>query len=429
MVKDIRVWAFVILFFLLGSIHVLYNVTFYIILLCALFINIRIDFKSFVKEVRKEWKYLILSIVLCVYLVVHYLFSLMGEPIGYKVAWKTTEPLLLYFLVITLYLLSAKRFITPHILWKALKAFCWGVLVFNFAKFFCVTGLSIFSEPRETLDYLYQSRFGCNMDMLGGFIYLEPQATYLCITALISYFAILKYDKIVSKQRELFCSIVVLVLSLIFLSFTVTKGALLALSVGMLFLSIIYWVKKSLRFKLYFLGFSLLMLIVGYDLWSKICAERYREMKNEIEHVKEGDYYGFTVSSRLGVLKESITHWSDYKYWGLGVYKDAMTEEWYANSPYVSVEAHNSHNTFFEYWLDAGIVGVLFILYYFIGPVIRMIRSKRCLYLVIATVTSLFISGNIYILMMEDSRPMFIFMLVIFYLYQDYLWKIQNNEC
>ena len=118
MLKDIRIWIFIILSFLLGSINVLYNVTFYIVLLSALCVNIAIDPKSFFKEVRKEWKYLMLPIVVCIYLVVHYLFSLLGESVGYKISWRTTEPLLLYFFVITLYLLSLKKIMTPSALLK-----------------------------------------------------------------------------------------------------------------------------------------------------------------------------------------------------------------------------------------------------------------------------------------------------------------------
>lgn len=428
MVKDIRACFFIILSFLLGSINVLYNVTFYIVLLCALFINIKIDPKSFFKEIRKEWKYLVLPIVVCVYLVVHYLFSLVGDSVGYKVSWRTTEPLLLYFFVITLYLLSVKKIMTPHVLWCALKSFCWGILVFNFTKLFCVTGLSIFSEPAKAIAFLYQSRFGCNVDMLGGFVYLEPQTTYLVASALISYFTILKYNKTVSEIGELLGGVVIFVFSIVFLSFAVAKGAILSLCVGMLILSIVYWSKKSLRFKLFSLCFGLLLFAGGYVICSDVYVERYREMKQEIVGVQEGNYVGGTVASRLGVLKESFSHWSEYKYWGLGVYKNAKTDEWYANSPYLSVESHNSHNTFAEYWLDAGVLGIIFILYYFVGPIIRMIRHRRYCYLAIAIISSLFVSGNIFILTTEDSRPMFIFMLVIFYLFQDDLLKIQKNE-
>lgn len=428
MLKDIRIWIFIILSFLLGSINVLYNVTFYIVLLSALCVNIAIDPKSFFKEVRKEWKYLMLPIVVCIYLVVHYLFSLLGESVGYKISWRTTEPLLLYFFVITLYLLSLKKIMTPSALWKALKSFCWGVLVLNFTKFFCVTGLSVFSEPTEAIAFLYTSRFGCNMDMLGGYVYLEPQTTYLVISALISYFAILKYDNAVSKRRELLGSIVIFVFSLIFLSFAVAKGAILSLCVGMLILSVLYWSKKTLRFKLLSLCLGLLLFVGGYVLCSDVYVDRYREMKQEIIGVQEGNYVGGTVASRLGALKESFSHWSEYKYWGLGVYKNARADEWYATSPYLSIETHNSHNTFAEYWLDAGLLGLVFILCYFVCPIIRMIRHRCYLYLAIAIISSLFISGNIFILTMEDSRPMFIFMLVICYLFQDNLLKIQKNE-
>lgn len=429
MIRDYRTWLFYLVTFSLGSIHVLYSMAFFLVLLYSLAVNIKTDFKDFLVEVRKEWKYLMLPVVGCLYLVVHYFCLLLFDKIETKVSWKMLEILLLYFCMIPLYLVSVKKMMTPLVLWRALKFFCCGVLLFNFIKLFCVVGGAIFTEPSKALTMLYELRFGQNMQMLGGFVYLEPQAVYICISALISYFALLKYDRRFCKRSELFGNVVILFFSLVFLSFTVAKGAILSFCIGMLFLTLVYFWKKSLRFKLAFITvFMMLSLGISVCL-PDIYINRFNYSMQEYRNVQAGNFVGSSLASRYGLMKENFSHLDEFGVWGLGVCTNSRTDDWYANSPYISEPVMNSHNTFVEYWLYGGIWGVLFILYYFFAPIIKMVCKKYCLYFAVAVILSLFVAANTCVIAyLEDSLPIVVFILSMCYLCQEHLLKIQNNE-
>ena len=189
--KDLKIreTLFIVAAFLLGSINPLYNGVVYAFLVIAFLINLRFDFNGFRENVRREWKYLFLPLGGALYMLLHYLGSLFFE-VPYRPSGSVFELLLMYFLFIPLYVVSAKSFVTVHLLRRFLLALCIGILCFNFVNLFCFTGMTLFTEPVKALNLLYSGRFGGNMAMLGGFVYLEPQAIYIAVAAVISYFFI-----------------------------------------------------------------------------------------------------------------------------------------------------------------------------------------------------------------------------------------------
>lgn len=425
----IRESLFIASAFLLGSCQVLYNVEVYIFLVITFLINVRSDFHSFIANVKQEWKYLLLPLIAISYLVIHYLFSLFIKDIPYEVSWNRVELLLLYFFFIPLYVISAKSFISVRLLKKTLLWLCWGILVFNFTKLFYLTGFSLFTDTSQALNMLYESRFGCHLDFLGGFVYLEPQTVYLSVVAIIAYFFILQ--SLLWKDWKLTVnSGVILVLSLLFLSFTVTKGAILSFLCGFLLLSIFYFRKFSYKNQA-LIGIIVLVLATGaYFALPDVFSKRFKEVGTELEHVSNGKLSGGSIAPRVKLLKESFSHFDEFGLVGLGVYKNSATDEWYANSKYTAINTlNNVHNSFVEFWLIGGIPGLLFILYYFLAPVGRMLKKKKYSFLVLAIIFALIMANNTCVLMIfVDSGPFILFMLAISFFYLEQFLRLQENK-
>lgn len=429
MERKIQSLLFVAVAFLLGSINSLYSVEFYIFLVLAFLFNIKSDFKNFLLEVKKERRYLILPLLLALYFPLHYLgVSIFIGKIDYKASWGTIELLLLYFLFVPLYVVSAKKFVTPLLLRRFLFALCWGILVFNFTKFFYLTGFSLFTDPLHTLGYVYNERFGTNMELLGGQVYLEPQALYLAVAAVISYFFLLKgIQKEVTKPICLM-SVVIFVLSLIFLSFTVTKGAILAFLGGGMVLSVVYFIRLSRSSKWVLCTGIVLAGIILYQTLPQAYIERGKEMKKEFQGVIQGEYNGNSISPRAGIMKENFSHWKEFVVFGLGVYEPAVVRHWYPNSPYIKVPVTNAHNSFIEFWLRAGILGLVYICYLFIAPVGRMIKKRKYSVLLLAVMLTLFIANNTCILIvLVDSNSFVIMMLAMAFLYGDKFIALEQD--
>ena len=430
MSRSLPTRMFIAVAFLLGSINVLYNVVFYIFLILAFLVNVKMDFRGFLHNLCKEWKYILLPLVGCVYLTIHYLCTLdCSLYAAYRPSWSSVELLLLYFFMIPLYVLSVRNFVTPLLLKKALSALCWGILLLNFVKLFYVAGLTLFTHPLMALNTLYTGRFGEDMAFLGGFVYLEPQAIYLVISALISYFFILKQIRVKDSKRFVAGCVFVFVFSLLFLSFTVTKGAILSFIGGVVVLSIAYLRRISPWVPWAFLIVFLLLLFGTWFFLPHAYVNRIEEMEREIESVQRGEFAGATISSRAGIIKENMQHFHQFAWFGLGVYKKAMTNEWYKNSPYIDVVVTNAHNSFLEFWLRWGIGGVLYLFYFFFAPVIRMLRQKKGVYLTLACIIALCIGNSTSILIiLVDSSPFVILFLAMGYFYNDIFYQLQETE-
>lgn len=428
MKQDIKEILFIVVAFLLGSINVLYNGVFYTFMVIAFLVNLKGGYKDFWENVKQEKKYLLLPIVGVGYLVVHYLCSLFMN-IPYKASWSMVETLLAYFLFIPLYLLSAKKILTFRLLRHSLFALCVGILCFNMVKLFYITGTTLFTTPVGALNLLYSQRFGTNMDMLGGFVYLEPQAIYIVTAAVISYFFILNYNKNIDKRSWLVCNILFFILFLIFLSFTVTKGSILAFLGGALFLTIVYFRKKSRKFLLTFALIFCVCTVGIYFLLPSAYMNRFKQVKNEIENVQKGNFQGSSIAPRLGLIKENFSHFDEFGLFGLGVYKGAAIREWYANSPYRLTGITNAHNSFVEFWLIGGVPGLLFIFYYFFAPICKMVRSKNYSFLTIALFVSILIAANTCVIFfLEDSKPLIVFIFALSFFYLDRFIALQHKE-
>lgn len=428
MKQDIRSYLFIAVAFLLGSTNILYGIGFYIVwILVAIFLVWK-DYQGFQENLRKNWKYLLLPLCGVLYLVIHYILSLFIRDIPYRVSWSRIELLLLYFFFIPLYMVAARNFMTARILKQSLLALCWGVMLFNFTKLFYLTGFTLFTTPSETLNMLFDSRFGGHLSFLGGHVYLEPQAIYLSVTAIVAYFFMLK--ALVGLDRKLLISSSVLfVLSLFFLALTVTKGAILAFLCSFFILSVIYFRRISYKNRLLISGVIILLLVLVCSFIPKMYVERFKEMSTEIENIQQGEYAGGTVAPRLALLKESFSHFDQWGIWGLGVYKNAAAYDWFTHSKYASIHnlRSNVHNSFMEFWMVGGIAGLFFILYYFFVPIWRMMRKRQYSFLIIAIILALIIGNSTAILIVfVDSVPFIIFLLSMFFIFGDYFYKLEQ---
>lgn len=427
---ELRKWVFVGVAFLLGSINVLYYTTFYIFLVVSFILNITGDWKGFLQEASKYRRYLLLPILGVLYLVIHYLILLCIGEIRYKVSWSLLELLLLYFFFIPIYVVSVKSFITPRLLKHFLLGLCWGILVFNFIKFFYLTGGKFFSEPFQVLQTIYAGRFGGNMDLLKGFVLLEPQAFYLAVSAIISYFFILRSIYMQIWKTLFWSCLVIFILSLVFLSFTVTKAAILAFIVSCLFLSVVFYRKLANRQRLYFgVGF-IMVILVAYILLPSSLKTRFQVMKVEIEKLQEGEFQGATVAPRIALWKEDFAHFDEWGVFGLGFYKKYGVREWYRQSQFAGIATlRNTHNSFLDFWLLGGIPGLLFICFYFFVPIWKMIRTKKYSYLLFALILALVVVNNTCLLIaLSDSSPLILFILAMAFLLQDYFVKMEDDS-
>lgn len=401
--------------FLVGSINLLYSELFYICLVLALLINLKGNWNDFWKDIRSEWKYVLLPLGGVVFLCIHYLLSLL-LVVSHKTSWSQIESLVFYFFTFALYLVSVKNVLTSNLLKNFMLSVCLGVLVLNIVKFFYLVGCQFFVSPIIILKTLYAERFGMNMGFWGGYFYLEPQACYLAISALLSVFLLLTFNRKQDCKWRLVVYSIILLCLLFFLSLTVTKGAIIAFVLGFLTLGICSWKMLSWYRKWLLIGFTCLGIGVGIFSLSGVFSARYNDFKSELLKITQGDVSlgGGTTSFRLMLWKENFKHIDEFGMWGLGVYKKTCTEEWYKNTP----GANNAHNSFIEYWVSGGILGLCFIFYYFLAPIFRMRKQNSWSALVVAIIVTLFVANNSCVLIiLVDSAPFVILLLELCFLY------------
>lgn len=411
--------------FLMGSINMLYSEFFYICILSAFVINLKGNGKLFLQNVREEWKYIFLPIVGTMYLGIHYLVSLFLGVNG-KPSWSFAEFLILYFFVFSLYLISIKPFLTVDLLKKFLLSLCIGILAINIVKFFYLTGLGIFTDPANTLKEIYTQRFGMNMGFWGGYFYLEPQACYLCVSSLISMFFLMNGEWISQNRKQLLLYSLILISSLLFLSFTVTKGAILGVILGFVVLIILIWRNWSGMKKITFILTASISLLIVIPILPDIYFHRYHELTNEIKAMQEGELKVGSFSGRIRLLKANFAHFKQFGVYGFGVYKKSIVKEWYEKFPGNT----HAHNSFVEYWITGGICGLIFIIYYFIAPLLRMRKIHRYSPLGIAIIATLaFMNNSTILIILVDSAPFIITMLTLLFFYADKFYELETSRC
>lgn len=423
----IREYLFIGVAFLLGSVNILYNIPFYVLWVLAALFFIWTGYDGFVARVKRNWKYLMLPLAGVVYLGIHYLISLWVGYDRYAASGKKLDLLLMYFFFIPVYLVAAKDFMTPSLLKRSLLALCWGTLLFNFVKLFYLTGWTLFTDTGEAAEMLYNSRFGCHLHFLGGHVYLEPQAIYLSVSAVLGFFFVVR-GMGQSDRKTLVQGTILLILSLWFLSLTVTKGAILAFLVGFLILAVVYFCRMSLKQRL-FTGAVVVLLLAGACVFvPDTYVKRMKEARNEIERLQEGKWQGGSIVPRLALIKESVDRIDEWGLWGLGLYKNAAAKEWFRRSNVAEITSlgSNVHNCFLEFWMMGGLAGLFFILYYFFVPVVRMIRARQCSFVVLAILSVLFVGCNTSILIIfVDSAPLVIFLLAMSFFYLDQFIELE----
>lgn len=423
----IREYLFIGVAFLLGSVNILYNIPFYVLWVLAALFFIWTGYDGFVARVKRNWKYLMLPLAGVVYLGIHYLISLWVGYDRYAASGKKLDLLLMYFFFIPVYLVAAKDFMTPSLLKRSLLALCWGTLLFNFVKLFYLTGWTLFTDTGAAVEMLYNSRFGCHLHFLGGHVYLEPQAIYLSVSAVLGFFFVVR-GMGQSDRKTLVQGTILLILSLWFLSLTVTKGAILAFLVGFLILAVVYFCRMSLKQRL-FTGAVVVLLLAGACVFvPDTYVKRMKEARNEIERLQEGKWQGGSIVPRLALIKESVDRIDEWGLWGLGLYKNAAAKEWFRRSNVAEITSlgSNVHNCFLEFWMMGGLAGLFFILYYFFVPVIRMIRARQCSFVVLAILSVLFVGCNTSILIIfVDSAPLVIFLLAMSFFYLDQFIELE----
>lgn len=379
----------------------------------------------FIRHLKENFLYFLFPAIFILYLLIHTSILFCFPTGGVKYSYGVFESILLYFILIPLYVLSLKEWLTFRLFKKFLLVFCLGVFTFNIVAVFNLTGTGIFTAPEETIKYLYDSRFGGNKLIFNEFIFLEPQALYLAVCAVISCF--LAVVQSVMYKRILWG--ILFVCFIIFLSFTVTKSAILAFLIGFLIWS--FYLMKRLSFQrkcCFIISFGAMVVLLNACMPSAF-NRRIDDAKQEVVCVVGGKYQGGSIAPRLALLRENLNHFSKFGWSGFGVGTRSITKVWYLESTDGLGELNDTHNSFFQYWLIGGLIGLSFILSFFIFPLYGMVRARQFSFLVLAILALFFITNNTSVLLiLNDSKAFILFFLSAFYFYQNYFVQLERKE-
>ena len=429
--KRIQEICFLVNGFLLGSLAPLYGKTFNYFLLFMVLFHAVTQWNSFVKELRVGKKYILVFGIYFIYILVQSLFMTWGCTFTDKPYYGIFEDLLLNFILIPIYVVSLKEYLTPRLLARFLFLFCTGCLLLNIYVIFDLVGISLFTDTSSAINFLYANRLGENkLDFLGGNLYLEPQTLHMALTALIAYFLIFIYR---NKGVKILSGIMFLLLT-IFLSFTVTKAGILAFILG--FGIINFYLLKHSSFRVrsaILIGIVLLVPIFGifvFDGLKEKYKERTEEIKREVENVKRGVYAGGTIAPRIGFIRESFIHVDEFGVWGLGIYAKHRVNQWLQSSKDGLGAFTNVHNSFIHYWIQGGVLGLAMIVFLFCAPLYRMLRTQKVSWLICALIVIIFVMNNTCILLaLNNSRLMILLLLGMFYFYGDVFWRLEKGDC
>ena len=248
----------------------------------------------------------------------------------------------------------------------------------------------------------------------------------LAVAALISYFLVIKERQ--RAKRVLF--IFLLLALLVFLSFTVTKSAIIGFLAGFCVLNI-YLFKKS-KVKIHYkLATVILIVSCGYVLLDNVSMyeARMQEVREEIESVTKGEFQGGTIAPRVAFIRESFKHMDEFGLWGLGVSTKHRIKAWFDASDMNIARYKNVGNIFLQYWGTGGIFGLAFMLFLFVAPICRMIRKRRVSYLTIGILLAFFaVSNTCVTLSWANSRLFMLFFLAMFCFYGDLFARLEDSS-
>ena len=142
--------------------------------------------------------------------------------------------------------------------------------------------------------------------------------------------------------------------------------------------------------------------------------------------MQEGELKVGSFSGRIRLLKANFAHFKQFGVYGFGVYKKSIVKEWYEKFPGNT----HAHNSFVEYWITGGICGLIFIIYYFIAPLLRMRKIHRYSPLGIAIIATLaFMNNSTILIILVDSAPFIITMLTLLFFYADKFYELETSRC
>ena len=424
MVKFQR-YFFIAMGFLLGSVIPLFGNIFNFVLLIFVVILLLINRRQvFIDLNRARW-YIGINIVLLLYFSLHTFVVLLKGNSSVTPSFGTFEALILNFVLVPIYVATFKAWLTPRLLIKFLFYFCLGCLLVNFYIMFSLVGSQLFSSPTDAFNFLYNSRFGDNRPVFGHKLWLEMQAMVIAMAALISYlFVILRKGYFV----KLICGFMFLAF-VMFLSFTVTKSAIFGFLLGFVVINIYLFKISSLWERIGLVGGALVVVfsfVFLMDL-SKY-EERLLQMEQEIQSVQSGEFVGSSLASRVAFIKESFRHFDEFSVWGLGIYTKNRIKEWFEASDLNISIYNNVHNTFLQYWITAGIVGLSVVLFLFIAPLCRMIKRRKFSFLVMALLlVCTAVSCTCVTLSRGNARVVLLIFLAMFYFYGDIFFQLEND--
>ena len=410
--------------FLLGSLIPLFGNAFNFILIVFMFVQIGMNRKEVLANLRQERKYLWAMIIFLGYFSLHTMIVLLkGNPVA-EPSYGTFEILILNFILVPVYVTTFRSWLTPELLRRFLTYFCIGCFCINVYIFFALTGTKLFSDPVGTLNLIYNTRFGENRFVLGDKFWLEIQALMLAVSALISYFLIIKERQNGKKIMFIFLFLALLV----FLSFTVTKSAIIGFLAGFFVLNI-YLFKRSWVKVRYKLATVILIVLCGFVLLDNVAMyeARMQEVREEIENVRRGEFSGGTIVPRVASIRESFKHFDEFGLWGLGVSTKHRIKAWFDASDMNIARYKNVGNIFLQYWVTGGIPGLAFVLFLFVAPVYRMIRKKKISYLIIGILLPFFaVSNTCVTLSWANSRLFMLLFLAMFCFYGDLFARLEE---
>lgn len=424
--RNIEVKLFLLVAFFLGTWGALFNAVQTVLIGLGLVYNIVKYKDDFLKNLRIYKYYVAIPIVAILYAGIHSLIIVNGgDYADFKPGYGIFEKLLLFFLLGVLYVISVKSFMTTELLKKFLIYFTISVFTFNLVMIFHLTGVQLFVHPGDTITYLYESRFGFTKYFLGGQVYLDAEAMQIYAAALIAYF----FGISQSKQRDKIIAFTCFIILVWFLSLTVTKSSILSFLCGFILFNFYFLRKLSLPFRRTLILTFVLVGVLGYFFRPASFDQRWEQTKQEINDVRNGNTEaGGSITPRYVFYRSCFENIDSWGIWGLGVYTNPVSKQWYIHSGnHVVAALSHSHNSYLQYWMLLGVVGFLFILSWFVLPVIQMIRLKQYSFLALALILAFFIDNNFEVmLIVSDGLPVVIFFLAMFYVHQNKFYKLEN---
>lgn len=425
--KNIEVKLFLLIAFFIGTWGALFNVIQTALIALGLIYNIVKYKDDFFENIKKYKYYIAIPVVAIIYLSIHTLIIIYsGKYAEVKPGFGLFEKIALFFLLGVLYVISIKSFLTLQLLRKFLFCFCISVFTFNFVMLFHLTGTDLFLHPGSAVTYLYESRFGFTKYFLGGQVYLDAEALQIYAAALIVYF----FGITQTRLRDKVIAFVFFAILVWFLSLTVTKSSILSFLCGFILFNFYFFRKLSVSFRWVLIVSFLIVGIFGYYFRPASFDQRWEEMKKEVNDVRNGDTEGGgSITPRFVFYRSCFENIDSWGIWGLGVYTNPVSKQWYVNSGNsVVASLGHSHNSYLQYWMLMGILGLVFILSWFIIPIIKMVRYRQYSFLALALLFAFFIDCNFEVLLIvSDGLPVVIFFLAMFYIHSEKFYLLENT--